>query len=184
MRRSQDGNNNAYCQDDETSWLDWSLLERHAGLHRFVKAARRLGQLRDISAGRDNVCPNSSAGRDRLARHPLRAPPDCVRPSHSLAFTAEVRKERMRFHLPDETPGTGRWSLNCPADPGRLASLDRHLASLAAGHRPVARGTGPRGSDLPPRRPLRGGALFGDRTVESAPAAGPPLLIRGGDGTT
>jgi hypothetical protein len=37
MRRSQGGNNNAYCLDNETTWLDWRLLERHAGLHGFVK---------------------------------------------------------------------------------------------------------------------------------------------------
>jgi glycogen operon protein len=37
MRRTQRGNNNAYCQDNEISWYDWSFLEREAGLHRFVK---------------------------------------------------------------------------------------------------------------------------------------------------
>jgi len=37
MRRSQGGNNNAYCIDDETTWLDWRLLERHADVHTFVK---------------------------------------------------------------------------------------------------------------------------------------------------
>jgi len=26
VRRSQHGNNNAYCQDNETSWFDWDLL--------------------------------------------------------------------------------------------------------------------------------------------------------------
>jgi glycogen operon protein len=26
VRRSQGGNNNAYCQDSETSWFDWELL--------------------------------------------------------------------------------------------------------------------------------------------------------------
>ena len=35
--RTQRGNNNAYCQDNEISWYDWSLLEKHAGLYRFVK---------------------------------------------------------------------------------------------------------------------------------------------------
>jgi len=35
--RTQNGNNNAYCQDNETSWHDWSLLEKNAGLYRFVK---------------------------------------------------------------------------------------------------------------------------------------------------
>ena len=35
--RTQNGNNNAYCQDNEISWYDWSLLEKNAGLYRFVK---------------------------------------------------------------------------------------------------------------------------------------------------
>ncbi|MDT4331389.1 glycogen debranching protein GlgX [Methylomonas sp. MS20] len=35
--RSQWGNNNAYCQDNELSWLDWSLRDKHADIHRFVK---------------------------------------------------------------------------------------------------------------------------------------------------
>jgi hypothetical protein len=30
-------NNNAYCQDNETSWFDWSLVSKHAGLLRFVQ---------------------------------------------------------------------------------------------------------------------------------------------------
>ncbi|MCL6502743.1 MAG: glycogen debranching protein GlgX [Pirellulales bacterium] len=37
-RRTQRGNNNAYCQDNAISWFDWSLVERHAGLVRFVRA--------------------------------------------------------------------------------------------------------------------------------------------------
>lgn len=35
--RTQKGNNNAYCQDNETSWFDWSLLEKNKDLYRFVK---------------------------------------------------------------------------------------------------------------------------------------------------
>jgi glycogen operon protein len=35
--RTQRGNNNAYCQDNEISWYDWSLLEQNKGLFRFVK---------------------------------------------------------------------------------------------------------------------------------------------------
>ncbi|MFN2186112.1 MAG: glycogen debranching protein GlgX, partial [Anaerolineae bacterium] len=37
VRRTQRGNNNAYCQDNEISWFDWTLLEKHADLHRFVQ---------------------------------------------------------------------------------------------------------------------------------------------------
>jgi glycogen operon protein len=42
MRRSQGGNNNAWCQDNETSWLDWRLRDRHADVHRFVRRLIRL----------------------------------------------------------------------------------------------------------------------------------------------
>lgn len=40
--RTQKGNNNAYCQDNELSWFDWSLLDKHADIHRFVKLLIRL----------------------------------------------------------------------------------------------------------------------------------------------
>jgi len=35
--RTQRGNNNAYCQDNDVSWVDWSLLERNAALFRFTR---------------------------------------------------------------------------------------------------------------------------------------------------
>jgi glycogen operon protein len=37
MRRTQLGNNNAYCQDNPISWLDWSLLEKNREIFRFVQ---------------------------------------------------------------------------------------------------------------------------------------------------
>jgi glycogen operon protein len=36
LRRTQRGNNNAYCQDNETSWYDWRDLHRHSDIHDFV----------------------------------------------------------------------------------------------------------------------------------------------------
>jgi len=35
--RTQGGNNNAYCQDDETSWIDWTYLEKHQEIYRFAQ---------------------------------------------------------------------------------------------------------------------------------------------------
>ncbi len=35
--RTQQGNNNAYCQDNDVSWLDWRLAESNAGLLRFFR---------------------------------------------------------------------------------------------------------------------------------------------------
>ncbi|WSF21657.1 glycogen debranching protein GlgX [Streptomyces sp. NBC_01353] len=46
MGRTQGGNNNAYCQDNETSWLDWSLPE-DPGRRGLLALTRRLLALRD-----------------------------------------------------------------------------------------------------------------------------------------
>jgi glycogen operon protein len=37
FRRTQGGNNNAYCQDNETSWIDWTQLEQHQEIYRFAQ---------------------------------------------------------------------------------------------------------------------------------------------------
>jgi glycogen operon protein len=37
VRRTQKGNNNAYCQDNEISWFDWNLLKDHEDLFRFTQ---------------------------------------------------------------------------------------------------------------------------------------------------
>jgi glycogen operon protein len=37
FRRTQQGNNNAYCQDDATSWYDWSCVKQNREIHRFVR---------------------------------------------------------------------------------------------------------------------------------------------------
>jgi glycogen operon protein len=37
VRRTQKGNNNAYCQDNEISWFDWSLVDKNRSLLRFWK---------------------------------------------------------------------------------------------------------------------------------------------------
>ncbi len=39
LLRTQGGNNNAYCQDNEISWIDWGLAERNAGFFEFVRKA-------------------------------------------------------------------------------------------------------------------------------------------------
>src|SRR5262249_23055724 len=53
-RRSQGGNNNAYAQDNETSWFDWSLVDSHADLHRFVSLLNAQRTLRgSVDTGYD-----------------------------------------------------------------------------------------------------------------------------------
>jgi glycogen operon protein len=42
FRRTQRGNNNAYCQDNKTSWVDWSLLRQNDEIFRFTRAVLQL----------------------------------------------------------------------------------------------------------------------------------------------
>jgi glycogen operon protein len=42
MGRTQGGNNNAYCQDNETSWVDWGLDDRRRALLGFTRRLIRL----------------------------------------------------------------------------------------------------------------------------------------------
>ena len=37
IRRTQQGNNNAYCQDNEIDWFDWKLAEKNRDIYRFFK---------------------------------------------------------------------------------------------------------------------------------------------------
>jgi len=100
VRRTQYGNNNAYSQDNETSWFDWTLLEKHADLHRFVKLliARRL--LRDTDAERDDTTLSELLRTSIQAWHGMKLhQPDWNPWSHSLAFGAQLRNEPRTFHL-------------------------------------------------------------------------------------
>jgi glycogen operon protein len=45
IRRSQKGNNNAYCQDNEISWFDWTLVNKHSELLRFCRSMIRFRKM-------------------------------------------------------------------------------------------------------------------------------------------
>ena len=51
FRRTQLGNNNAYCQDNETSWYDWDLAVRNVDLIRFVKGLIALRKAHPVLSG-------------------------------------------------------------------------------------------------------------------------------------
>jgi isoamylase len=99
VRRTQRGNNNAYCQDNETSWFDWTLLAKHADVHRFVTLlnARRL--LRDMEHERQRVSLNQWLRAAQKAWHGVTLnQPDWRACSHSLAFSAELQREQIRIY--------------------------------------------------------------------------------------
>jgi isoamylase len=100
VRRTQFGNNNNYCHDDELNWLDWGLLDKHADLHRFVKLliARRL--LRDNEAERQRKSLSQLIDGARKAWHGIKVgQPDWSPPSHSIALSAEISNQKLLLHL-------------------------------------------------------------------------------------
>jgi isoamylase len=152
VRRTQLGNNNAYCQDNEISWFDWGLVEKHADLLRFVSLlnARRLQ--RDVEHERRRVSLNQLIRDAKKAWHGVKVgQPDWGSHSHSLTFEFEVRRqglhgyfimnaywEPLDFELPSAAAAWRRWidtSLTPPLDivPWQTATpLSDHTYRAAA----------------------------------------------------
>jgi glycogen operon protein len=100
VRRTQGGNNNAYCQDNEISWFDWTLLAKRADVLRFVTLLNARRVLRDAGAERQRVALNQLIRQADLTWHGLRLhQPDWSYWSHSVAFTAKLPKEGVFFHV-------------------------------------------------------------------------------------
>jgi isoamylase len=99
VRRSQRGNNNAYCQDGDLSWLDWRLLARHADVHRFVKALIAFRQRRDVVAEDSRLSLNQLLERAKIEWHGVAlGRPDWSEHSHTLAFTLRTLRGRFLLH--------------------------------------------------------------------------------------
>ncbi len=112
--RTQLGNNNAYCQDNEISWIDWTLAERNAGLLRFTRMMIALRK-RHFALVRDEFSNRITWHGTRLGR------PDWSGESRTLALQMHgwqsqpdvyiiynAHWNRQRFALPP-TRGQFRW---------------------------------------------------------------------------
>jgi glycogen operon protein len=98
VRRTQGGNNNAYCQDNETSWFDWTLLKKHADVHRFVTLLNSRRVLRDPEPERQRVTLCQLLRGVNLAWHGVKLnQPDWSESSHCIAFTVEAGD--LLFHV-------------------------------------------------------------------------------------
>ena len=53
FRRTQNGNNNAYCQDNEMTWLDWDEAEKNKDLVRFVSELIKLRKNHSVFGRKD-----------------------------------------------------------------------------------------------------------------------------------
>ena len=100
VRRSQAGNNNAYCQNNEISWFDWTLVENNADILRFVKELIALRMNRDLPVERLDMTLNELLRRQPIQWHGIRLnAPDWSHQSHTLAATVLLLGYRSLLHL-------------------------------------------------------------------------------------
>lgn len=99
VRRTQMGNNNAYCQNNFLSWWDWDLLAKNGGLHRFVIALIRLRKQFGLNAARKSISLTEFLSQARIDWHGVKLfSPDLSEDSHTLAATAHM-ENALAFHL-------------------------------------------------------------------------------------
>jgi glycogen operon protein len=134
VRRTQGGNNSAYCLDDETSWFDWRLLETHADVRRFVTLLIERRALRDVAHEQRRLSLSAWLREADKTWHGVRLnEPDWSPHSHGVALGANLREDALQVHmilnaywealdyeLPKLEQGPWRrWidtSLDCPSD--------------------------------------------------------------------
>jgi isoamylase len=145
VRRTQRGNNNAYCQDNEISWFDWSLVERHADVLRFVKELIALRMNRNLPIERLDMTLTELMRQQPVQWHGVKLnAPDWAHESHTLAGTVRLFGyplllhivinaywEALEFELPELGEAQESWrrcadtSLNPPDDIRRWRDAQR-----------------------------------------------------------
>ncbi|HEY5954267.1 MAG TPA: glycogen debranching protein GlgX [Terrimicrobiaceae bacterium] len=151
MRRTQRGNNNAYCQDNEISWHDWTLPEKHREVFRFVRLMIQFRQNHAALRRRQYYWGETDRhGRPEVTWHGIRLhQPDWSYTSHAFAFTLSgfdsdadlhlmisAYTGPLRFELPPPHHGYGWFrcldtSLPSPLD---IADEGQELAVHAEGY--------------------------------------------------
>jgi glycogen operon protein len=97
--RTQQGNNNAYCQNNATSWFDWSLCDANADLLRFVRQLIFLRLHFDHKAEEPQMSLADYLEKSQIEWHGVEiGKPDWSRNSHSLALSVHnLAGTRMRY---------------------------------------------------------------------------------------
>ena len=97
VRRTQQGNNNAYCQDNALSWFDWSLLARHSDVHRFAKLLN-LHRLM-MESQPEGLSLNQLLRASNRTWHGVKlGSPDWSPGSHSLAYSVAHKNGNLFFY--------------------------------------------------------------------------------------
>ena len=98
VRRTQRGNNNAWDQDNETSWFDWTLVAKHADVHRFLRLLNAHRLMSDLEPEFQRRTLNQLLREANRSWHGVKlGEPDWSVHSHSLAASL-VCRGNLRFH--------------------------------------------------------------------------------------
>ncbi|MEB3199163.1 MAG: glycogen debranching protein GlgX [Synechococcaceae cyanobacterium] len=97
--RSQAGNNNAYCLDDESVWFRWGDLHRQADLLRFCKELIAYRQRRDVVVDHRSLSLAELLNRHQISWHGIIPDqPDCGDSSHSFAMCLTSIDHHFRWY--------------------------------------------------------------------------------------
>lgn len=100
VRRTQLGNNNAYCHDNELSWFDWSLVDKNKSLFRFVKHLIAARLQRDSSQEVYSMSLKQLLKQGTISWHGVKLnEPDWSPNSHSIAFTVQSLSGTWAMHF-------------------------------------------------------------------------------------
>jgi len=100
LGRTQQGNNNAWCQDNAMSWLDWRGLAQHRDLHRFVRGLIALRNQRETVQQDHHLSLPEIMALVQVQLHGVRlGSPDWQHESRSLAITASSPSGHRLMHF-------------------------------------------------------------------------------------
>jgi len=103
FRRTQRGNNNAYCQDNEISWINWEYLQQHGDIFRFCKEMIGFRKAHPVLR-RKTFFQGKCAGENTfdIAWHGIKTgEPDWSPQSHSIACLINGDCVREDYGIPD-----------------------------------------------------------------------------------
>ena len=100
VQRSQRGNNNAYCQDNEMSWFDWQLVEKNKDLLTFTSNLINFIQSKDIFSEEKFLKTNPDRNHPYVIWSGIKLnKPDWEDYSHTLACTLVHPKGNEKLHI-------------------------------------------------------------------------------------
>jgi glycogen operon protein len=116
FRRTQGGNNNAYCQDNETSWYDWDFLKQHKDIFNFTRGMIAFRRSHPILSQEQFYTDAQIQWFDPQGEPPNWTSPEAKKlaclihedKKRSLFFMFNASNDAVDFKLPPAIPGARR----------------------------------------------------------------------------